>query len=260
MFKNIYPLFEAKHILRKEMLENIRDYPRDIFQILYQDYSDGILVGCKLKVEDNYLVIYPGIIYYKQNPYILKEVYKVFYEATGKLQYLKVKFLEEITSVDKKEFLTQIYLDEIVPKKNCEIELGRFKLQKGARLRDNYIDFSDYNTEFDTLIKIYTPYASIGNSIVCPEILKEYAKTLMQYAIQNPWDYSFCFSCMQGSGMMSYDVVKTYLNMRQQKEDINYLPEEIYIQLNNILSELKRADKREENSEKERSNRRKVLL
>ena len=173
MFKNIYPLFEAKRILRKEMLENIRDYPRDIFQILYQDYSDGILVGCKLKVEDNYLVICPGIMYYKQNPYILKEAYKVFYEATGKLQYLKVKFLEEITSVDKKEFLTQIYLDEIAPKKNCEIELGRFKLQKGARLRDNYVDFSDYNTEFDTLIKIYTPYASIGNSIVSPEILKE---------------------------------------------------------------------------------------
>ena len=40
MFKNIYPLFERKRLLKKEMLEILRDYPRDIFQILYQDYCN----------------------------------------------------------------------------------------------------------------------------------------------------------------------------------------------------------------------------
>ena len=48
MFKNIYPLFERKRLLKKEMLENLRDYPRNIFQILYQSYSDGILSGCNI--------------------------------------------------------------------------------------------------------------------------------------------------------------------------------------------------------------------
>ena len=52
MFKNTYPLFERKKVLKKEMLENLRDYPRDVFHILYQDYSDGILVGCELKVQE----------------------------------------------------------------------------------------------------------------------------------------------------------------------------------------------------------------
>ncbi len=50
MFRNIYPLFERKHLLKKEMLDNLRDYPREIFNMLYQDYSDGILSGCRLEV------------------------------------------------------------------------------------------------------------------------------------------------------------------------------------------------------------------
>ncbi len=36
MFKNTYPLFERKKVLKKEMLENLRDYPRDVFHILYR--------------------------------------------------------------------------------------------------------------------------------------------------------------------------------------------------------------------------------
>ncbi len=35
MFKNVYPLFERKRLLKKEMLENIRDFPRDIVDIFF---------------------------------------------------------------------------------------------------------------------------------------------------------------------------------------------------------------------------------
>lgn len=76
MFKNIYPLFERKRLLKKEMLEILRDFPRDIFQILYQDYADGILAGCELETIDGSLVIHPGIICYNKIPYILKMIGK----------------------------------------------------------------------------------------------------------------------------------------------------------------------------------------
>ena len=52
MFKNIYPLFERKRLLKKEMLENIRDFPRDIFDIFFRNYSDGILTGCDIEVKE----------------------------------------------------------------------------------------------------------------------------------------------------------------------------------------------------------------
>ena len=52
MFKNVYPLFERKRLLKKEMLENIRDFPRDIVDIFFFFFSDGILAGCDIKVKE----------------------------------------------------------------------------------------------------------------------------------------------------------------------------------------------------------------
>ena len=40
MFRNIYPIFESKKVLKKEMLENLRDYPRTLFDIQYRGYSE----------------------------------------------------------------------------------------------------------------------------------------------------------------------------------------------------------------------------
>lgn len=71
MFRNIYPVFEAKKVLRIEMLENLRDYPRTLFDIEYQEYSDGILYGCRLKAADKELTVLPGIILFKGVPYFM---------------------------------------------------------------------------------------------------------------------------------------------------------------------------------------------
>ena len=62
MFRNVYPIFEAKKVLKKEMLENLRDYPRTLFDIQYQEYSDGILYGCRLETEDT---VIPHFIYFQ---------------------------------------------------------------------------------------------------------------------------------------------------------------------------------------------------
>ena len=83
MFKNTYPLFERKKVLKKKMLENLRDYPRDVFHILYQDYSDGILVGCELKVQEPYVCVEPGILYYNKEFYIMNSPERLLYEPTG---------------------------------------------------------------------------------------------------------------------------------------------------------------------------------
>ena len=52
MFQNIYPVFEPKRLLKKEMLENLRDFPRSLFGLQYQNYSDGILYGCDITGTD----------------------------------------------------------------------------------------------------------------------------------------------------------------------------------------------------------------
>lgn len=258
MFKNIYPLFERKRLLKKEMLEILRDYPRDLFRLMYQDYSNGILVGCELETVDGGLVIHPGILYYNKIPYILEENWKIPCEATGKLSYLKVKFSDKIAGIGQDEYLSQIYWDDNVPDGSHEIELARFKLQSGARLRDNYTDFYDYNTEFDTINRIYAPFASVRKHSIYPQILKSFSVTLMQHPIQNQWDYSFCLDCIKLHTVMPYDEIKVYLNMRLDQEQEEYSNKEIYDNLSRILSEA--AGKKERGNRTEKGDRKLLLI
>lgn len=258
MFKNIYPLFERKRVLKKEALENLRDFPRDIFGILYQDHSDGILCGCGLEVTDKTIQIRPGILYYKNIPYILSETWGVPYQATGKQEYLKVKFPDKNAGTGQDEYLTQVYLDGYAPDMDCELELARFKLQEGSRLRDDYTDFFDHNTEFDTVNRISVPYASPEKSSICPQITRVYAETLMEYPIQDPWDYPFCMECLKAQFAIPYREIHAYLDIRLGQKKEAYSNMEIYKAFRRIL--LGAGGKRGIDTRKEKVERKVLLL
>ncbi len=236
MFKNIHPLFEKKRVLKKEMLENLRDYPRNLFRSEFQDYGNGVLWGCGLSVHADEICIAPGVICFGGIPYILEETLRIACEANGRTSYLKVRFLDKVLSMEQYEYLSQICLDEKAPREDMEIELARFKLQPGARLRDTYTDFYDYHTEFDTLDRTNALYAAPGKHSIWPQILKCFGDSLMKYAIQNPWDYAFCLNCMQLKDAMPYDGIKAYLNVRL-KQDREYTNADIYEALKQILME-----------------------
>ncbi|MCM1258327.1 MAG: hypothetical protein NC307_10815 [Roseburia sp.] len=252
MFLNIYPVFEKKRLLKKEMLENIRDYPRNLFGLLYQGYSDGVLAGCDLESDEGGVVVRPGILYYKGLPYFLEEPWRVPCEPEGKLVYLKVRFLDKSVGIGQVEYLTKIYLDGNGPDAGQEIELGRFKLQEGARLRTDYVDYYDYSTEFDTVNRIHVPYAAPGgNHGIWPQLLRCYAKALMGYSPGNALDCAFCMNCLQLWEAVPYEMVRVYLNSRLGREG-EYTNEEIYLGLKRILSQaggrgegLREAEKKE---------------
>ena len=108
MFKNIYPLFESKRILKKEMLENLRDYPRALFQIRCQDYSDGILWGCRLAAEEKAVRIEPGVLLWRNMPYLLEEPFRIPYEPSGRTAYLKIHFFDGSSGNGQYEYRSQI--------------------------------------------------------------------------------------------------------------------------------------------------------
>lgn len=239
MFKNIYPLFESKSLLKKEMLENLRDYPRSIIQIFCQDYSDGIITGCELSVLNHEIIISPGILCFKGVLYILEKLWKVEYRPTGKVTFLKVKFFDKIVENGQEVYLSRVYLDETIPNASCEIELARFKLQHGSRLRVRYTDFSDFNTEFDTLNRIYVPFASLRKHSLYPQILRVFSNELLRYPIQNPWDYAFILNCVKLHTAMPYDEIQSYLNIRLENKQKEYSNIAVYNALNDILIEAK---------------------
>lgn len=255
MFQNIYPIFEKKRLLKKEMLENLRDFPRELFAIQHQNYSDGILAGCELETDDIGLTIRPGILCYKGVPYFLVQPCRIPCKADGRITYLKVRFSDKAVGTASEEYLTQIYVDEQDPDPHRELELGRFKLQPGARLRTEYVDFYDYTTEFDTVNRIHSAYAAPGRRGIWPQLLKCFAETLMHYSVRNPWDCAFCISCLQLREAMPYEAVQAYLNARLEQEK-EYTNTQIYNALISILRESGEKTGRAERTE----NREKKLI
>lgn len=50
--ENRYPLFAGGRILKKEALWDLRDYAYGSMQLYYMDYTDGIVRGFDIHVED----------------------------------------------------------------------------------------------------------------------------------------------------------------------------------------------------------------
>ncbi len=161
VFANQYPHFQKGRILKREMLENLRDYPRDFLDLYFKDYSNGIITGVNVLVAETSLIITQGIVKYNDHLYILHSDYELPYYATGHETMVKIKFAEEVNELDFTSFTTQIVLDDSVKMAKNELELGRFKLKPGARLRSQHVDFHDLATEYNTVNFIHCQYAGV---------------------------------------------------------------------------------------------------
>lgn len=236
MFENIYPIFERKRLLKIEMLSNLRDYPRACFDIMYGNYSNGVLAGTDLCVTSDAIRIGPGIVLWGGMPYVMRMEGYLSYEATEQVSYLKIKFLEKQHRVDCLAYLTEIYMDAEPAKDGRELELARFKLQKGARLRTEYTDFYDFDTEFDTLNRIHMPYASVENSTIWPEITRTFARTMLGDSVKDPLDRMFCLSCLQAERGVASEMICQYLNIRLDDRRDAYSNYEIYQAFIRILA------------------------
>lgn len=227
MFEYHYPLFEKKRILRAEMLEQLRDYPKDLIQLSFDGFGNGIVKGCEISWEKDCLTIHKGMIYYNGNLYFLRQPYELECKANDRLRYVKVQFLTEVVEIGKVSGSTRILLEEKEVDEACELELGRFRLQEGARLRDCYEDFEDYSTRYDTVNRIYAPYAVLGGTTLQPDIIKSFAKEMLQKQVSDPYDISFALLVLGNEGKVGIDCIKQYLQIKM-KQNISMKNEEVY--------------------------------
>lgn len=222
MFKYAYPQFEKKHLLRGEMLEQLRDYPRNYLKMSFQGYGNGILAGCDISWDDERLRVSPGTILYKDNLYVMKDAYELECSALEKVRYLKVQFLAEEQTNESIEGNTRIFLDEEKPDSACEMELCRFRLQEGARLRDCHEGFEDFSTVYDTVNLIYAPYASEGNSTLNPILLMAFAREMIRKESREVMDTIFSMMILANNGHISAACIQEYLYARTAgREDGN---------------------------------------
>jgi len=248
MFRYEYPEFKNKHLLNVEMLEQLRDYPRYSMQLLFQNYGNGIINGCELSWNDHWLTVDRGVIYWNGNLYFMENPYKLECRPEDQMRYLVVKFLKEKRQSDKVSGETGIYLRKEPVRTQDEMELCRFRLQEGSRLRSIYKDFRDFSTEYDTINIIHAPYAGEAGSVISPEILIQFAEEMLETDMDDMFDVSFVMNVLANNGCMSRKIINQYIK-KYFRTDIIPNNDDLYQKLLKKLSKRKHQSKTESQNE-----------
>ena len=251
-----YPLLEELHVLRTAALTSIRDRAFDSLPLYYEDYSDGIVSGCKLRTNQDSISVNPGIVRHGGFMYFIRTPMSLPYRPTEEYLMLKLKF--GMPEEDESFILRSLHL-ELSPDmeiKGDEMELCRFKLKAGAVLRTKYVDFFDLVTEFDTVNSISCPYAAIGKSTLSPAVMTFFAREAMGYRLE-PLDESFCLAALMHLPM-SYEQIAFYVTQRLKIEAADMDNAGLYENLCRVLGEIKGQGKRE--TQRARRGRREVIV
>ncbi len=235
--EHIYPAFERGRIMKKELLWALRDYSYSALQLQYQAYSDGIISGCKVRAEDNYLTVGKGIIKCQDYIFLINKEEQVKYTPTDVFVSLKFRVIFKEELPDYTRYVTEFVLDENLERKQNEIELCRFKLKEGARLRTEYKDFYDIQTEFDTVNLADATWAGIGGSTLSKEVTDYFAREVLKCKDASREDVQFAYLLLQGEGAVSHEVIADYACRKkgnEKRENIQNLNSPFY-ELEEIL-------------------------
>ncbi|MGM0501360.1 MAG: DNA and RNA helicase [Bacillota bacterium] len=255
MFSNQFPFFKRGNILKTDMLNNLRDYPRDLVNLYFSDYSDGILVGSNLKIEGQEIVIKPGIIKFRNQIYLLTQDLKLKYHPTNEEIMIKIKFETAEESNDFKSWNSDLFLDEELDLAVDEFELGRFKLREGASLRTDYNKFSDFSTEYNTVNIINVKYSCLEEATLHPVMMSFFANKILDSDTKDPFNISFAIQTLQ-TGRVSRKLIKKYLRRQLELTEDSYSNLEIYRYLARIIRQL--SDYKVQTREHKREN--KILI
>jgi len=251
MFQSSRPVFATGRVLKADMLSEGMNYPEEMFTCLFQGYSDGILSGMDITITKQLLVVHPGILRYRGMFYYSMQAEKVPYQADGKQYYLRIRFHEEHKTKDSVIRTTELMLSDETEMQVSEMELARFKLKEGALLRQDYQNFSDFNTEHNTLNIIHALYAAKGKASLSPVLTAYFGRELLRRSNENI-DISFALECLRGE-VINRQQIMAYIEKRFNDEKISEAVNlSIYHALEQILQMVGREEGKQERSHKNR--------
>ena len=212
--QNLYPLFERNRILKKEFLWSLRDYSFSHVQLEYQEYSQGILQGCQIQVQGSELAVGPGMIKYGGFICLMMEEQRIEYEPVEQTQYLKLKIEIDRRLPDYIVYQIELLLDSNETLNDNEFELCRFNLRKGAQLRDHYKDFSDMETEYDTINVLHADWGGLRGGSIAPAITRYFAELVLEKENSLSDDRSFSYLSLSQAGAVPIKVLSDYCSRR----------------------------------------------
>lgn len=214
--ENRYPLFPGGRILKKESLWDLRDYAYGGWQLQYVDYTNGILKGCRVRVEGTNLIVGRGMLKYGDFIYLVREEVMIPFEAENRMTILKAVFDVKKNHSDYFVYGVRFFLDNELKLQENQIELCRFHLREGSVLRDTYKNFYDMGTEYDTINLLYATVAGKEKTVLHPEIMQRFMEELHEQQDKQMADYAFCYSIKNTDGIVSRNLIAAYLADRKQ--------------------------------------------
>lgn len=214
VMEHIYPAFERGRIMKKELLWALRDYSYSALQLRYQDYSDGIISGCGIRTENDTLCIGSGIIKCQGFIFLLTGEGQVRYAPADRYTSLKFRLLKKENLPDYTRYETEFALDGKLDRTQNEIELCRFKLKEGARLRTEYKDFFDIQTEYDTVNLADATWSAQGGQALSKEVTDYFANKVLECKNAEDKDIQFAYFLLQSKETVSYKILNDYIARR----------------------------------------------
>lgn len=231
------PLFQKGRVLKKEGLDSLRDFPYRFAEGCLSGWSDGILFGFDISYEketekNGQLVVDSGAVWYK-GQVILTERETFSFSEFDRLIIVKLYIFNDSYTEDFYVCPLEIRL-ETEEANGDGIELGRFRLSQGARLRKDYQDMHDFHTEYNTLDVTHVPYAGSGGITISPVILQVFARMLMESGTDKEADISFALMCLNHLPV-SRECLLRYISCRLRKPYHEMEHSEIYESLVQIV-------------------------
>ena len=234
-----YPYFNRDRILKIEMLENLRNFPRDFLDVYVEDLSDGIVSGLNPIVQKNNITFSKGIIKYQGKTYIISNPAIIDYSTTEVEVSVKINFHDVEENRDYRTQYISIELDKNMEIKKNQIEICRFKLKKGAYLRSDYQDLYDFTTEYNTINIVNVKYAGYKDHTLSHLILKYFARAIVTARSQNFLDVNFSMLCLN-SERIERETILSYIAYRLEEEIMPVSNIEMHEKLVKILEIIKK--------------------
>lgn len=241
--EHIYPAFERGRIMKKELLWALRDYSYSALQLRYLDYPDGIISGCDIRTEKDYLYIGPGVIKCQGFVFLLTKEEAVKYAPTEQYVSLKFRLLKKEELPDYVRYVTEFALDNNLERMPGEIEICRYKLKEGARLRTDYKDFYDIQTEFDTVNLVDSTWSAQGGNTLSKKVTDYFARKVLECKDADAMDIQFAYFLLQSSEATVYDILENYVIRKKEFEIDGWVEaEKIFGYLAEILEMIRRSN------------------
>lgn len=236
------PVFKPGNILTHEMLQLLKEYAIDNTAVQFEGYSDGVLKGCRITTALGVLTVGKGVVLVKSKPFYIRTEKTIRTESHDNEQMLVVRASEEEYCVDFVVREVEILLVSPEDLLSDDVELCRFRLQRGALLRSEYRDYKDMDTEYDTVCIKYAKWAAYGGESIAPEILHKFAEEAQKNRTEDPRDLQFLsrIAALNGTTLNPGEL-NLYLSWRLNQANQKRGTGEIYDGLSQVLELIKKG-------------------